>query len=129
MAAWVSYGAALNEGREEFPKGDNTRFSEWVASIPNGNLPFVEGHDRAAAMWADANPEAFKATRKALGLAHTNNLVKTVPPEDVTLCQVVSQRGPACHPQGWGLHQGASSIPKARFMALVIALSLAPALP
>jgi phage N-6-adenine-methyltransferase len=60
---WLAYGAALNEGRALFPVGDNARFSEWLA---NGNLPFeVEGHDRAAAMWASANRDQFEEARAA----------------------------------------------------------------
>ena len=57
MKGWIIYGAALNEGREMFLLGDNTRFSEWLA---NANLPFVEPHDRAAAMWAAGNPEEYR---------------------------------------------------------------------
>ncbi|MEP4247677.1 hypothetical protein [Tateyamaria sp.] len=62
MKGWLLYGAALNEGRELFPKGDNARFHAWkVASL--GNLP--EAKDEQAAMWAAANPEQYSKTRKA----------------------------------------------------------------
>lgn len=62
MEGWLIYGAALNEGRAMFPRGDNARFHEWkVASL--GNLP--EAKEEQAAMWAAANPEEFKATKKA----------------------------------------------------------------
>lgn len=54
---------ALNEGRALFPKGDNERFGEWVANV---NLAFaVDPHERAAAMWAAANPDQFAAARAA----------------------------------------------------------------
>ena len=46
-------GAALNEGREMFPKGDNARFSAWLA---NTNLGFaVHCDDRAAATTCSMN--------------------------------------------------------------------------
>lgn len=54
MEGWLEYGAALLEGRSQFPKGDNARFHEWkVASL--GNLP--EAKEEQAAMWAAANPQ------------------------------------------------------------------------
>ena len=62
MEGWLLYGAALNEGREMFPRGDNQRFSEWLASA---NLAVAHDHDRLAAMWAAANPQDFLATKKA----------------------------------------------------------------
>lgn len=60
MEGWLIYGAALNEGREQFD-GDR-EFGEWVALC---QLDTADRHDRAAAMWAAANPEDFKATKKA----------------------------------------------------------------
>ncbi len=68
IEGWLAYGAALNEGRALFPKGDNERFGEWVANV---NLAFaVDPHERAAAMWASANPDEF-AEAKAAGNART----------------------------------------------------------
>jgi hypothetical protein len=62
MIGWIIYGEALNEGRELFPRGDDRRFSDWIA---NANLPSVDPHDRAAAMWAAGNPEEYRETWKA----------------------------------------------------------------
>ena len=64
IEGWLIYGAALNEGREMFPKGDNKRFSEWIdrndlRTRSNGKLP-VDPHEMSAAMWAAANPEEFE---------------------------------------------------------------------
>lgn len=57
---WLQYGAALNEARKMFPS--NEQFGEWVRSC---QLDTNDRHDRAAAMWAAANLEDFKATKKA----------------------------------------------------------------
>jgi len=62
IEGWLIYGAAINEGRAMFPKGDNKRFSEWLA---RNNLSQADRPDRSAAMWAAANPEEFEATREA----------------------------------------------------------------
>ena len=59
MGGWVSYGASMNEGRGLFASGQ--QFGQWV----KGNLPDTEQKIREAAMWTAANPDAFKATRKA----------------------------------------------------------------
>lgn len=60
---WLMYGRALNMGREEFPKGDDRRFSAWVADC---NLQFeVCPNDRAAAIWAAEDTLRFDATRTA----------------------------------------------------------------
>lgn len=69
IEGWLIYGAALNEGRALFP-GDR-EFGQWVAEQVH---PHVGGapHDdeRAAAMWAAANPEQF-AEARAAGNART----------------------------------------------------------
>lgn len=55
-----AYGAALNEGRA-LHEGD-AEFGQWVAqwqlAIRSDGTP-VEMHERAAAVWAAANPEQF----------------------------------------------------------------------
>ena len=57
LAGWLAYGAALNEGRDIFPKGDNERFSEWLAK---SNLDVgVHPGEQQAAMWAAGNPDQF----------------------------------------------------------------------
>jgi len=66
IEGWLICGAALNEGREMFPSDE--QFGRWV----KGNLPETEQKEREAAMWAAANPEDFKAMRKA------NPMVRTV---------------------------------------------------
>jgi len=67
IEGWLEYGRALNIGREQFPKGDNTRFKKWVEDEitgANGNLPFaVEPHDQAAAIWAARFPDQFTKAR------------------------------------------------------------------
>ena len=55
------YGAALNEGREMFPSDE--QFGRWCVS--QLGTDDVKRDDRVAAMWAAANPEDFKATKKA----------------------------------------------------------------
>ena len=67
LAGWLAYGHALNEGRDIFPKGDNERFSEWLAT---NNLSVANDAERAAAMWAAGNPEQFQEA-KAAGNART----------------------------------------------------------
>ena len=62
IEGWLIYGAALNEGRLMFPKGDNKRFSEWLSTA---KLAGVHDHDREAAMWAAGNPEQVQETHKA----------------------------------------------------------------
>jgi hypothetical protein len=63
MEGWLQYGAALNEGREMFPKGDNKRFAEWLAT---SNLERdLHPAEVSAAMWAAANPEEFEKTKAA----------------------------------------------------------------
>lgn len=59
---WLIYGAALNEGREMFPRGDNQRFSEWLSSSQLANC---SKDDRAAAMWAAEDPERLEEVREA----------------------------------------------------------------
>lgn len=95
ISGWLQYGAALNEGRKLFPKGDDVRFSRWVADC---KLQFeVCPNDRAAAMWAAANPDPFKATLKA------HPRVRTVR----------------------GLHAPSGTKPSAFFKAFVVTTSLA----
>lgn len=62
IEGWLAYGAALNEGRALFPVGDNARFSEWLAT---NNLSVANDAERAAAMWAAANPPEFDTARQA----------------------------------------------------------------
>lgn len=71
IAGWLAYGAVLNEGRALFP-GDR-EFGEWVAQSQVGIA--ADGHpikmdERAAAMWAAANPDQF-AEARAAGNART----------------------------------------------------------
>lgn len=61
IEGWLQYGAALNQGREMFPKGDNQRFSAWLSSH---QLDGCNDMDRAAAMWAAANSKEFEATKE-----------------------------------------------------------------
>jgi len=59
---WLEYGAALNEGREVFPKGDNKRFSEWLAK---SNLGIAIHHgDQQAAMWAAEDLNRYFAVKE-----------------------------------------------------------------
>jgi len=59
---WLAYGAALNEGRALFPSDE--QFGQWVEASVNDNLSFTPNlHERAAAMWAAANPEQFEEAR------------------------------------------------------------------
>ena len=60
MKGWLLYGAALNEGRELFA-GD-LEFGQWVSLL---QLDTADRVDRAAAMWAAANPQDFQATKEA----------------------------------------------------------------
>lgn len=60
MEGWLEYGAALNEGREQFD-GDR-EFGEWVSL---SQLDTADRMDRAASMWAAANPQDFRETKKA----------------------------------------------------------------
>lgn len=54
VEGWLSYGAALNKGRKFFPRGDNTRFSEWLSK---SQLAICSADERAAAMWAAENED------------------------------------------------------------------------
>lgn len=66
LEGWISYGAALNEGRALFPSDE--QFGQWVRQTQ------LDAHaskdERTAAMWAAANPEDFE-TAKAAGNART----------------------------------------------------------
>lgn len=62
VEGWLIYGAALNEGRKRFPKGDNTRFNEWMRSH---QLDGCNDMNRLAAMSPAGNPEQLQETRKA----------------------------------------------------------------
>lgn len=66
IAGWLAYGAALNAGRALFPSDEE--FGQWLVS---GNLAHTERHERAAAMWAAANPDDFET-------AHTAGNARTV---------------------------------------------------
>ena len=57
---WLAYGAALNEGRGLFPSDE--QFGEWLVT---NNLSDTNQAERAAAMWAAANPDDFNAARTA----------------------------------------------------------------
>lgn len=61
IAGWLAYGAALNEGRALLP-GD-LEFGHWLrsAKLAEG----MHDHERAAAMWAAANPDQFAEARAA----------------------------------------------------------------
>jgi phage N-6-adenine-methyltransferase len=60
IEGWLAYGAALNEGRALFPS--NNEFHEWMVSHQLGG---THDNERAAAMWAAANPDDFKAAQEA----------------------------------------------------------------
>jgi len=60
MEGWLQYGAALNEGREMFSSDE--KFGQWVRA---SQLETHGRDDRAAAMWAAANPEEFEAIKEA----------------------------------------------------------------
>ena len=64
ITGWLEYGGALNEGAAQFttPEGeqDDRRFGEWVSL---SQLDTVDRMDRAAAMWAAANPAEFATIR------------------------------------------------------------------
>jgi hypothetical protein len=63
MSQWLAYGAALNEGRALFHPEDDKGFGQWLLS----QLATVEVNrdERAAAMWAAANPDQFAEAREA----------------------------------------------------------------
>ncbi len=67
----LAYGAALNEGRALFP-GD-TEFGQWLrsANLAEG----MHDHERAAAMWAAANPDQFAEARKDFRGGHAGGQV------------------------------------------------------
>lgn len=60
VEGWLIYGAALNAGRERFPS--NEQFGQWVRLC---QLDTNGRHDRAAAMWAAANPIDFAKFRES----------------------------------------------------------------
>lgn len=70
LHGWLTYGAALNEGRALFPS--NEQFGSWV--VDNGLSQVatkdISRDDRAAAMWASANPSELDEAR-AVGNART----------------------------------------------------------
>ncbi|MBQ2263233.1 MAG: hypothetical protein II336_17965 [Loktanella sp.] len=69
IEGWLAYGSALNEGRSLYPDKEGDRaFGEWVdvsqlATHADGKL--ITRDDRAAAMWAAANPDQFAEAREA----------------------------------------------------------------
>lgn len=70
LDGWLAYGQCLNEARALFPS-DDKGFGQWLANL-HRQLVGVEpnDHERAAAMWAAANPEQFDEARAA-GKART----------------------------------------------------------
>lgn len=76
IAGWLAYGAALNEGRAQFHPEDDKGFGKWVEDNLLSQVATVDGpkpvlrDDRAAAMWAAANPDQF-AEARAAGSART----------------------------------------------------------
>ena len=58
IEGWLAYGAALNEGRALFPSDE--QFGQWLVT---NNLSDTVQAERAAAMWAAANPDEFEAAR------------------------------------------------------------------
>ena len=75
IEGWLAYGAALNEGRALFPenpRGD-AAFGQWIVDEQLVRLHAerdVFQAERAAAMWAAANPDQF-AEARAAGKART----------------------------------------------------------
>lgn len=67
LEGWIAYGAALNEGRALFHRDDDKGFGKWMAENVHRQLVGVEpnDHERAAAMWAAANPDQFAQARAA----------------------------------------------------------------
>jgi len=65
IEGWLAYGHALNEGRALFHPDDDKGFGKWVADL-HRQLVGVEpnDHERAAAMWAAANPDQFEEARE-----------------------------------------------------------------
>jgi hypothetical protein len=65
IEGWLTYGAALNEGRTLFPSDE--QFGQWMDQ--NGLRQLggheVHDHERAAAMWAAANIDQFEEARDA----------------------------------------------------------------
>lgn len=57
---WLEYGAALNEGREQFPSDE--QFGQWLVS---SNLEHtVDRKDRSAAMWAAGDLHRYYGTKE-----------------------------------------------------------------
>lgn len=66
-AGWFQYGAAMNQARELFDS--ETEFERWVEANGldhTGEKP-VTIEERAAAMWAAANPTDFDRAERASG--------------------------------------------------------------
>lgn len=65
MAGWLAYGAALNEGREQFSADDDYNFGKWKQENVYDNLsesfPHPNKHEEAAAMWAARDPNLIRA--------------------------------------------------------------------
>lgn len=69
LDGWLAYGQCLNEARALIPSDE--QFGRWVAGLLTDNLSVTPNdHERAAAMWAYANPEQFDEARAA-GKART----------------------------------------------------------
>lgn len=61
--ARLAYGAALNEGRKEFPSDE--QFGQWAAEAGLSQLGTheIKRDERAAAMWAAGHPDQFAEAR------------------------------------------------------------------
>ena len=64
IEGWIAYGHALNEGRKLLPSDE--QFGQWVAENGLSQLGTheVKRDERAAAMWAAANPDQFEEARE-----------------------------------------------------------------
>ena len=62
IEGWLAYGAALNEGRALFPSDE--QFGQWLR-VSQLATDDINRDERAAAMWAAANPGEFAEARLA----------------------------------------------------------------
>jgi len=72
IEGWLSYGAALNEGRGLFHPDDDKSFGRWKQDFLLSQVGIVapKADEESAAMWAAAYPEQFEEA-KAAGNART----------------------------------------------------------
>lgn len=65
LEGWLTYGAALNEGRAQFHPEDDKGFGKWVEKnlLCQVGTVEVDRNERTAAMWAAANPDEFEIAR------------------------------------------------------------------